>query len=65
MEITKEEYDEAIKEAYFEGYREGNSDGSRYTGCRGCYDHDPIDDAESSWNDSQTKDSMENYESYN
>lgn len=57
--ITEQDILKLIENAYREGYDDGQSDGSRTTGCRGCYDHDPLDDVESAWNDSETKRSFD------
>lgn len=54
----KNEFKEAIKSAYFEGYSDGQSDGSATSGCRGCYEHDPVDDVNTAWNESMTKEEL-------
>jgi len=52
--MKREDFEKAIKDAYMEGYEDGNTDGSNTSGCRGCYDPDPRYEPQICWDQSQT-----------
>jgi len=46
---------EQVKEAYLNGYEDGNDDGRALTGCRNVYEHTPRHDPDTAWAKSDTR----------
>lgn len=46
---------EQVKEAYLNGYEDGNEDGRALTGCRNVYEHTPRYDPDTAWAKSDTR----------
>jgi len=57
--MRRERIEELLQLAYREGYADGNLHGSFYDGCRGCYEHKPINDPDAGWKDSLLKNDID------